>query len=41
MKGPQMLTPEPVAERLQISRITVMTYLRRGLLKGHKVGRLW
>jgi excisionase family DNA binding protein len=41
MTEQKLLTPEQVAERLQISRVTVMAHLRRGLLKGHKVGRLW
>jgi excisionase family DNA binding protein len=41
MTDQQLLTPEQVAERLQISRWTVMDYLRSGKLKGHKVGRLW
>ena len=37
----RLLTPEEVAERLQISRITVLNHLRSGALKGTKVGRLW
>ena len=37
----RLLTPEEVAGRLQISRLTVMSYLRGGVLKGIKVGRLW
>jgi excisionase family DNA binding protein len=41
MTDRQLLSPEQVAERLQISRWTVMDYLRAGKLKGHKVGRLW
>jgi excisionase family DNA binding protein len=41
MTDQQLLSPEQVAERLQISRWTVMDYLRAGKLKGHKVGRLW
>jgi excisionase family DNA binding protein len=36
-----LMTPEQVADRLKISRLTVMDYLRRGLLSGVKVGRLW
>jgi len=39
--GGDLMTPEQVAERLKISRLTVMDYLRRGLLSGVKVGRLW
>jgi excisionase family DNA binding protein len=41
MTDQKLLSPEQVAERLQISRWTVMDYLRAGKLKGHKVGRLW
>lgn len=37
----KLLTPEEVADRLRISRITVMDYLRAGRIKGRKVGRLW
>lgn len=37
----RLLTPEEVAQRLRISRITVMNHLRSGALKGVKVGRLW
>lgn len=37
----RLLTPEEVAQRLQVSRITVMNHLRSGALKGVKVGRLW
>jgi excisionase family DNA binding protein len=37
----RLLTPEQVADRLQISRLTVMGYLRSGKLKGVKVGKLW
>ena len=41
MADEKLLTPEQVAERLQISRWTVMDYLRAGRIKGHRVGRLW
>lgn len=37
----QLLTPEDVAERLRVSRLTVGNWLRSGTLKGVKVGRLW
>jgi putative molybdopterin biosynthesis protein len=37
----QLLTPEQVAERLQISRWTVMDSLRAGRLKGRKIGKFW
>jgi excisionase family DNA binding protein len=36
-----LLTPEDVAARLHISRLTVGNWLRSGKLKGVKVGRLW
>ena len=36
-----VLTPEQVAERLHISRLTVGNWLRSGKIKGLKVGRLW
>jgi excisionase family DNA binding protein len=36
-----LLTPDEVAERLKISRFTVMDYLRAGRIKAVKVGRLW
>lgn len=41
MTEARLLTPEQVADRLQISRVTVMDYLRKGRLKGHRVGKLW
>jgi excisionase family DNA binding protein len=41
MAEQRLLTPEQVADRLQISRVTVMDYLRKGRLKGHRVGKLW
>jgi excisionase family DNA binding protein len=41
MTDQRLLTPEQVADRLQISRVTVMDYLRKGRLKGHRVGKLW
>ena len=37
----RLLTPQEVAEKLQVSRLTVMSYLRSGALTGVKVGRLW
>ena len=41
MTEQKLLTPDQVAERLQISRVTVMDFLRKGRLKGYRVGRLW
>ena len=37
----KLLTPDQVAERLQMSKLTIMDYLRKGKLKGIKFGRLW
>ena len=34
-----LLTPEQVAERLAISRLTVMKWLRTGKIRGRKLGR--
>ena len=34
-----LLTPEQVAERLAISRLTVMKWLRQGKIRGQKLGR--
>lgn len=36
-----LLTPGDVAERLKISVYTVKNYLRKGTIKGIKVGDLW
>ena len=41
MDTDRLLTPEEIAERLQVQRSTVMDYLRRGIIKGKKIGRLW
>lgn len=41
MTDQKFLTPQQVADRLQISRVTVLDYLRKGRLKGHRVGKLW
>ncbi len=37
----KLLTPKEVAGLLQVRPVTIMTYLRKGTLKGVKVGRLW
>jgi excisionase family DNA binding protein len=37
----KLYTPEEVAERLHLSRLTVMDHLRAGRLTGVKVGRFW
>ena len=37
-----LLTPEEVAERLNVSRITVMRWLRQGKIAGRKLGgKIW
>jgi len=36
-----LLTPEQVAERLQVKERTVLDWLRAGDLRGLKIGRLW
>lgn len=36
-----LLTPGDVAEKLKISVYTVKNYLRKGIIKGIKVGDLW
>ncbi|MBT9168174.1 MAG: hypothetical protein DDT19_01519 [Syntrophomonadaceae bacterium] len=36
-----LLTPEQIAETLQLSVLTVKHYLRRGVIQGHKIGKLW
>ena len=36
-----LLTPEQVAEKLQLSLITVKRWLTSGKLPGYKVGRQW
>ena len=37
----KLLTPEQVAERLQVTERTVYGWLRRGTLPALKLGRLW
>jgi excisionase family DNA binding protein len=41
MAGERLLTPEEVAERLQVKRLTVLEWLRQGKLSGVKAGRFW
>lgn len=38
---PEFLTPQQVAEAFQVREITVRLWLRRGLLKGFKIGGSW
>jgi excisionase family DNA binding protein len=37
----KLLTPEQVAEHVQVAVLTVMGWLRKGKLKGVKAGRFW
>lgn len=37
----KLLTPDQVAEKLQVSKKTVERMLHAGQLKGYKLGRLW
>jgi excisionase family DNA binding protein len=37
----ESLTPEVIADRLHGHRSTIMKYLRAGVIKGRKIGRLW
>lgn len=36
-----LLTPEETAERLAVSRKSIMNWLRSGQLPGVKIGKLW
>ncbi len=37
----KLLTPEAAADRLVVSRSTILVWLKTGQLKGRKAGRLW
>lgn len=37
----RLMTPEQAADRLAVSPKTLRDWLRRGQLRGVKVGRLW
>jgi len=41
MERENLLTPDEAAERLAVSPKTLRDWLRTGMLKGVKVGRLW
>ncbi len=41
MAGSTLLTPVQVAERLQVKERTVLQWLKKGRLRGIKIGRLW
>lgn len=37
----KLLTPQQVAERLQLTERTIYEYMRSGQLKASKLGRVW
>jgi excisionase family DNA binding protein len=37
----KLITPEDAADRLAVSKTTILDWLRSGQLKGVKAGRLW
>ncbi len=39
MNNEKLLTPPQVAQRLQVNERTVTHWLRRGLLRGFKIGK--
>ena len=41
MSEDKLLTPPQVAERLQVNERTVTQWLRRGHLRGFKIGKEW
>jgi excisionase family DNA binding protein len=41
MADEKLLTPEQVADRLQVTVQTIYTWIRSGYLPSIKVGRLW
>ena len=41
MNDEKLYTPSDVANRLQMNERTVTKWLRKGLLRGYKVGKEW
>ncbi len=41
MKNEKLLTPTDVANRLQVNERTVTLWLRKGHLRGFKIGKEW
>jgi excisionase family DNA binding protein len=41
MADEKLLSPEDVGERLGVSHYTVLTWIKRGRLKGRKIGKYW
>ncbi len=41
MNNEKMLTPVDVADRLQVNERTVTQWLRKGHLRGFKIGKEW
>jgi excisionase family DNA binding protein len=41
MRDDQLLSPEQVAERLQVSEYTAVKWMRQGRIKARKLGKFW
>ncbi len=41
MSNEKLLTPTDVANRFQVNERTVTRWLRKGLLRGYKIGKEW
>jgi excisionase family DNA binding protein len=41
MNEERIFTPDDVARRLQVARLTVVRWLRAGKLRGIKTGKIW
>jgi excisionase family DNA binding protein len=41
MNNEKLFTPSDVANRLQVNERTVTQWLRKGLLRGYKIGKEW
>ncbi len=41
MNDEKLYTPSDVANRLQVNERTVTQWLRKGLLRGYKIGKEW
>jgi excisionase family DNA binding protein len=41
MRDEQLLSPEQVAERLQVSEYTAVKWMRQGRIKARKLGKFW
>jgi excisionase family DNA binding protein len=41
MRDEQLLSPEQVAKRLQVSEYTAVKWMRQGRIKARKLGKFW